>query len=204
MFLTEGQRERLLRHVFDEYYADGDVVFDTSRMWTSKLPVLTRLFPDCRMICCVRPIAWIADSIERLIRANPFELSGIFGFEPGGTVYSRVGAMTSPNGLIGYAWNALREGFYSDQTNRLMLVEYEHLAKYPRATVDAIYKWIGLEPFTHDFENLEQIPGAKEFDTKLGTPGLHAVRSAVAWQERKMILPPDLSGNFPAPFWRSV
>ena len=37
-------------------------------------------------MCCVRNIAWIMDSIERLVRKNAFELSGMFGFEPGSTV----------------------------------------------------------------------------------------------------------------------
>lgn len=203
MFLTEDQRERLLRHVFDEYYSGADVVFDTNRMWPSKLPVLARLFPDCKMICCVRRTAWIADSIERLIRANAFELSGIFGFETGGTVYSRINAMSSSNGLIGYALDALREGFYGEHSDRLLLVEYEALAKHPKHTVDAIYDWLGLEQYAHDYEHLEQIPGAKEFDTKLGTPGLHSVREQVEWQERETILPPDLFASFPQPFWRS-
>ncbi len=204
MFLTDGQRERLLRHVFDECYADAsEVVFDTNRMWPSKLPTLAKLFPDCRMVCCVRRVAWIMDSIESLIRRNNLELSGIFGFEPGGTVYSRVNALGSSNGLVGFALDALREGFYGEHADRLLLVEYEALAKEPRDTVDAIYDWLKLPRFAHDYEHIEQIPGAAEFDEKLGTPGLHSVRGKVEWRERATILPPELVASFPPPFWRS-
>ncbi len=217
MFLADGQRERLLRHIFDEVYnvsdgegncveandCSGKVIFDTNRMWPSKLPVLVRLFPDCHMVCCVRRVAWIMDSIESLIRRNNLELSGIFGFEPGGTVYSRVNALGSSNGLVGFALDALREGFYGEHSDRLLLVEYEALAKEPKDTVDAIYDWFKLPRFEHDYGHIEQIPGAAEFDEKLGTPGLHSVRGKVEWRERKTILPPELFANFPPPFWRS-
>lgn len=206
MFLNDGQRERLLRHVFDECYADatGEVVFDTNRMWPSKMPTLAKLFPDFRMICCVRRVAWIMDSVERLIRRNAFELSGIFGFEPGGTVYSRVAGMGSSNGLVGFAMDALREGFYGEHAEKMILVEYEALAKHPADTVRAVYDWLGLPYFEgHDFENIEQIPGAKEFDEKLGTPGLHSVRGKVEWSERETVLPPELFNSFPVPFWRA-
>jgi len=56
-------------------------VFDTNRVWCAKLPAITDLFPNARIICCVRDICWIMDSIERLVRKNRFELSGMFGFE---------------------------------------------------------------------------------------------------------------------------
>lgn len=205
MFLSDGQRERLLRNVFTECYADAnDVVFDTNRIWPSKLPTLVKLFPDCKVICCVRQVAWIMDSIERLIRRNAFELSGIFGFELGGTVYSRVAGLGSSNGLVGFALDALREGFYGEYGDRFLMVEYEALAKAPGETVNTIYDWLGLPRYVHhDFERIEQIPGAAEFDEKLGTPGLHSVRGKVEWQDRQTILPPELFASFPAPFWRA-
>lgn len=203
-FLSDGQREGLLRHVFDECYAGCEIVFDTNRMWPSKLPTLVRLFPDCKIVCCVRPVAWIMDSIERLIRKNNLELSGIFGFEPGGTVYSRCQGLASSTGLVGFALDALREAFYGEHADRLLLVEYEALAKHPRHTIGAIYEWLNIPYYEgHDYERVEQIPGAAEFDERLGTPGLHSVRGRVEWQERETILPPEIFASFGSPFWRS-
>jgi sulfotransferase len=205
MFLSDRQRARLLRGIFDTAYefVPDMTVFDTNRVWPAKLPVLTRLFPDAKVICCVRRPAWIVDSIERLIRSNPMELSGIFGFEPGGTVFSRVQGLMSPTGLVGFALDALREGYYSPlATGRMWLVEYEALAKHPGPTIAAIYDWLGLPRFAHDFANIEQIPGAQAFDRKLGTPRLHAVKPRVEWRERESVLPPALFKSLPAPFWR--
>ena len=204
MFLSDAQRQQLLRQVFTTCYADApEVVFDTNRLWPSKMAVLASLFPDFKMICCVRRISWIVDSIERLIRANPHELSGIFGFEPSGTVYSRSNAICGSNGLVGFALDALREGYYGEHAERMILVEYEALAKHPRHTIAGLYDWLGIPRFAHDFDHVEQIPGAAEFDRKLGTPALHAVRSSVGWQDRQSVLPPELFRSFPAPFWRT-
>jgi len=57
VFIDDDQRAHLLRACFDAYYADihpKKLVFDTNRIWTTKLPALGELFTDARMICCVR------------------------------------------------------------------------------------------------------------------------------------------------------
>jgi sulfotransferase len=211
MFLDDRQRGHLLKGIFDSCYEimnenpyePGLTVFDTNRVWPAKLPILTRLFPEAKFLCCVRRPASIVDSVERLIRSNPMELSGIFGFEPGGTIFSRAQGLMSPTGLVGFALDALREGYYSPlAAGRMWLIEYEALAKHPGPTINAIYDWLGLPRFAHDFANIEQIPGAQAFDRKLGTPGLHAVKPRVEWRERESVLPPTLFKSLPAPFWR--
>lgn len=205
MFSSNEKRARHLRALFDVEYADApEVVFDTNRIWPSKLPVLASLFPQAKIIACVRRPAWIVDSIERLIRSNPFDLSGIFGFEAGGTVFSRTTGLMSSTGLVGFAIDALRDGYYSPlATGRMLLVEYEPLAKNPKAVISGIYDWLGIPKFEHDFDKLDQIPGAAQFDQKLGTPGLHAVKPKVEWRDRASVLPPDLFKSLPAPFWRA-
>ena len=92
VFIDDAIRKRLLTGVFDAYYAETTpetVIFDTNRGWTTKLPALVELFADAKVICCVRNPAWVLDSVESLIRRNAFELSGIFSYDSGGTVYSR-------------------------------------------------------------------------------------------------------------------
>ncbi len=68
------------------------MAFDTGRLWTTKLPTLTRLYPKVKMVGCVRNPAWIIDSFEIVIRGNAFELSGIFNDDTGGTGISVFGA----------------------------------------------------------------------------------------------------------------
>jgi hypothetical protein len=44
----------------------------------------------------------------------------MFGFEPGGTVYTRIGRIASSDGLVGYTPDALRDAVLpADLFNRL-------------------------------------------------------------------------------------
>jgi sulfotransferase len=199
VFIDDEQRRRLLRACFDAYYADihpAQLVFDTNRQWTTKLPALTQLFPEATVICCVRNPAWIIDSIESLIRRNAFELSGIFNFEPGGTVYTRVETLGKADGMAGFAWHALREAVYGVHADRLLLVRYESLTSNPLGTLAAIYQVIGQPLFAHDPQNIEPTYDMVEFDMRLGTPGLHHVGRSVQPQTRPTVLPPDLFARF--------
>jgi sulfotransferase len=197
MFITDAQRRRTLQGLFDNYYGDEfatDVVFDTNRMWCAKLPVLHGLFPNFKMIACVRHVSWIIDSIERVIRNNALQPSSIFNFQAGGTVYSRSEGLANGDGMVGYAYNALKEAFYGEHAQHLMLLQYETLARDPAKAMAAIYAFIGEPPFQHDFDNVQF--DADEFDQRAGTPGLHAIGTKVAAQERTTLLPPDVFRRF--------
>jgi sulfotransferase len=204
VFIEEAQRRDVLKGLFANYYRTiekENVVFDTNRIWCTKLPALTQLFPTARVVCCVRDVPWIMDSFERLVRKNAFELSGLFGFEPGSTVYTRVNRIAMSDGVVGYALDALKEGFFGEQATRLILVEYEALARAPKSTLQHLYTLLDEPPFDHDFENVEY--QADDFDLALGTPGLHTVRRKVEWVERQSVLPPELFRRFENDmFWR--
>ena len=42
---------------------------------TLGLPLIAALYPQARVLACVRSVAWIMDSFERLVRRNAFEPS---------------------------------------------------------------------------------------------------------------------------------
>ena len=193
VFIDNERREAVLRAVVSAYYArehTDQVVFDTNRLWCSKLPTIKALYPKARVIACVRNVPWILDSIERLVRRNHFEPSKIFNFDPTGTVYSRVEGLGAGSGMVGFAWNALREAYFGEEADRLMLLTYETLTTDPARALAAVYAFIGEPPFAHDFENIQF--EASEFDARLGAPGLHEVGRSVRPVTRQTVLPPDL------------
>jgi sulfotransferase len=203
-FISPEQKRALIMSIFSAYYhpqVDKEIVFDTNRLWCSKLPLIRELFPEAKVICCVRNIAWIMDSIELLIRRNAFDVSRLFNHPAErATVYSRTEALSQGSRLVGYAYNALKEAFYSEQSASLLLVDYELLTIKPAKTMSLIYQFLGEDHFEHDFDSVEyQEP---EFDNKLKTQGLHYVRSQVEFKPRKTILPPDLFEQFDGlSFW---
>jgi len=188
-----AQRRALLRGLFDAYYSTNPakVVFDTNRLWCGKLPLLRDLFPAAKVIACVRNVAWVMDSIERLYRANPYENTRLFQHAGGrGSVYTRLEGLIQHDQMVGSAWAALREAYYGEQAESLLVVDYDLLSRAPQQVIPLIYDFIGEPAFGHDLEHIEY--DAVDFDLQLGVPGLHRVRAKVEFQARRTILPPDL------------
>jgi len=155
------------------------------------------------VIACVRDLAWIMDSFERLFRKNPLLMSRMFKPAETITVYTRMDALVGPSGPVRFAWNALREALYGEHADRLVIVEYEELAREPKRTIDVIYDRCGLPHFSHDFDNVSYEDG-HEFDHQFGVPGLHSISGKVRYSERRTVLPPDLFERFAnRSFWRT-
>lgn len=204
VFIDDAQRERLLRGVFELYYGpdQAEVVFDTNRIWCARLSLLRTLLPQARVIACVRDMPWVIDSVERLIQRNALSPSAIFNYQVSGTVYSRTDAIANGDGLVGHAYNALKEAFFGSHTSQLMLLQYETLVSDPQRALAAVYDFIGEPAYAHDFDNVEF--EADEFDHRAGTPGLHTVRRKVSHQPRDTVLPPDVFQRFTQDaFWRN-
>jgi sulfotransferase len=204
--VNQEQRARLLRGLFDSYYADQPepVIFDTNRAWTAKLPALMQVFPETKLICLVRDVNWIMDSMERQFRQNPFEHTRLFN-QPGerATVYTRVEALAGANRLVGFPWHALKEACYSDFAERIVIVDYDLLTRRAPEVFKLLYEFLGEEPFEHDFTAVDY--DAPEFDSQLGLVGLHKVHEQVAPRPRQTILPPDLFQRYgKLSFWRDL
>lgn len=194
VFFDDERRKHLLHGVFESYYraTTGKVAFDTNRSWTGKMPLVAQLFPAARVICCVREIPWIIDSLERLLNKHPLQLSRILNFAPSTSIYARIDMlMNSENGLIGQAWATLREAWFGEHARRLIVISYESLTRNPGKVIGRLYEELQEPPFNHDFEHVDY--EEPEFDRQLGTPGLHTVRGRVEYAERRTCLPPDIA-----------
>lgn len=200
-------RRRMLHGLFDSYYAgdlEREVVFDTNRLWSARLPAIVDLFPKAKVIACVRNVAWVMDSMERLYRANPFEQTKLFVDDSErSTVYSRVDTLAQRTRLVGFAWAALKEAYYGEQAKSLLLVDYDLLAQAPERVLRLVYEFLGEPWFAHDFEQVAY--DAPAFDEALGISGLHRVRPRVAIEPRRTVLPPDLFEQYSKlSFWQDA
>lgn len=203
VFIDDAKRQRILHGLFDNFYAGStaDVVFDTNRAWCAWMPAIAKLFPEAKVIACVRELPWVIDSIERLVQRNVFSPSSIFNYSSGGTVYTRANGVAAADGMVGAPYDALKQACYGAQKERLLLVQYETLTTDPAKTMHAIYAFIGEPVFEHDFDHVDY--DVTEFDERAGTPGLHTVRSTVKADRRPSLLPPDLFNRFVNDaFWR--
>lgn len=205
--IDTDMRRRLLGGLFTSYYADKadkSLIFDTSRGWCARMPALMDLFPQSKVIACVRNVAWIMDSIERVYRANPFENTKLFtGSDERNTVYSRVDTLAQRNRMVGFAWAALKEAYYGEHADSLLLIDYDLLSQSPEQVVRLVYQFIDAPWFEHDFDNI--VYDAPQFDEALGVSGLHKVRPKVTHTARRTILPPDLFEQYSKlSFWNDA
>ena len=63
--VTEEHRKNLIYAIFDGYYQhiNKPIIFDTSRIWTKKTNFLKKLFPYTKILCPVRDIISILNSL---------------------------------------------------------------------------------------------------------------------------------------------
>jgi sulfotransferase len=208
-FFSQSKRKEICRSLFNTYYSDvntqatSPVIFDTNRVWTARLHQLVELFDDFKMICCVRNPAWIMDSFEVIYRKNPFDYSRMYSPQSRQTVYSRCESQINAAGTVGSAWTALKEAYYGEYSDRLLLIDYDLLTQYPERAISLIYQFLGLPEYAHDFDNIEY--HENEFDQTLGVKGLHTVKKKVEFTPRRSILPPDLFQKYSAmDFWQDT
>ena len=202
-FFDENKRKAICRALIESYYNDVEskTIFDTNRGWTARMHQLVELYDKFKVICCVRNPAWIMDSFERIHRQNPFDYSRMYSPQSRQTVYSRCEALVNSAGPFGSAWTSLKEAYYGEYSERLLLIDYDLLTQFPEKNIALFYQFIKENPFTHDFNNVEY--DANEFDQALGVKDLHTVKKKVEFKPRRTILPPELFAKYEEmAFWK--
>ena len=202
--IDEPRRKHVLRALVQSYYdsVKPDTVFDTSRGWTSKTSLLKELYPQTKIICCVRDLPWILDSFERIAAKNTLYDATLTDDEARQTVTTRCDALmdVKKEGQVVKPYYFLEEGMLLNP-DMIMLMEYESLCKKPESVMREIYQFIGKPYFNHDFDNVEY--DNEVFDKALNMKSLHTVRRKVTWEERPTILPKSVWEKYSGKeFWR--
>lgn len=202
-------KEAVMKGILNNYYSitDRPVVFDKSRGWTAYMELAEHILErPCKVIVPVRNIVDILASFERLYRKQahewqfPQEKTHYYEWQ---TVEGRADIWMRNDQPVGIAYNRIRDAISRGFGDRMLFVEFEHLTKYPKHTLDEIYDFLGEEKFEHDFDNVEQT--TSENDDIHGIPGLHTIRPKVepVIYDSKSIIGIDAFTKYDnAEFWR--
>ena len=200
------KRKEIIRGLFDSFYSDAnEVCFNTNRGWSANTSLLDNLYPDFKMIVCLRDVPWVLDSFEQLNAKNPYTVKPLYHHQMLGTVYERCGMLMGnmPN-FAGYVAGPLanvKQSMFCNERQHICYVEYDTLVKNPLSTIRQIYKFLDEPWFDHDFNNIEA--SYDEFDEQTKIIGLHNVRKHVEFRQRPTVLPTDLWNQFePTTFWK--
>jgi sulfotransferase len=204
--IDEQRRKHILRGLMQSYYdaVTPKTVFDTSRGWTAKTSLLKELYPQTKIICCVRDLPWILDSFERIAAKNVLYNATLTDNEARQTVTTRCDALmdVKKEGQVVKPYYFLEEGMLLNP-DMIMLMEYESLCKKPESVMREIYQFIGKPYFDHDFNNVEY--ENEVYDQSLNMKSLHTVRRKVTWKERPTILPRSVWEKYAnKEFWRTA
>lgn len=83
------------------------------------------------------------DSIEGLAIKNSFDVSRLFNNPTErATVYTRTETLSQGGRLVGFAYNALKQAFYSEYSSRLLLVDYDLVAQKSAHVLHLIYQFL--------------------------------------------------------------
>lgn len=144
-----------LRGLIEGWYSGSkaDVVFDKGRGWGHSAAILTELFPDAKLLVCVRDLRAVFGSVEKHHRAFP--LLDDSPDQIARTVYARADQMFSPQGMIGAPINGI-EDLLRRKCKAAHVIQFEKLVDKPKSTFAEIYEHLKERPFQHDFEKIDK------------------------------------------------
>ncbi len=170
--------QRVLHAMIHAYHdTDKPVVIDKGRGWTSLLELAEfALGKQAKVIVPVRDIASIVASMEKLHRKSAHRNQDSGDYIDAQTVQGRAQKVLAKDGVLGLAYNRLKDVLQRGLSDRLMLVEFDQLTSSPGAVMNDVWKFLGMEVPKHDFNNVEQ--STHEDDSVHGLD-LHTIRKEV-------------------------
>jgi sulfotransferase len=173
--------------ILESFYADRNesLVIDKSREWSmpQHLELLKRVLPyEPKIIITVRSIIEILASFINLVHNNASNVSFIdkeieasqnfhFYRQPDET---RCDSLMRPKGPIDNALYGVMFASQPENAKYFHFVEYDDIVANTPETIKGIYEFLGLEPFEHNYENIEN--KFHERDETYGLYGMHDVR----------------------------
>jgi sulfotransferase len=159
-------------------WLDRPVIISRSRAWPDELELLESILRrKAKVIVCVRDIPEILASMEKIWRDNKAVRGINASASRGGTLEGRCNTWLSRDHLVGHAYAAIQDALVRGYRDRLHFVHFDDLTSHPKEVMERMYKFLGEEPFSHNFDHVEQV--TVEDDAVHGFKGLHSIRSAV-------------------------
>ena len=173
----KGGMESYFKSLTDKPY-----VIDKSRGWSIHYDFLNSFYKDPKIIIMIRDIRDIYSSMEKNFRKNTHLDSGIIDHSQmiGTTTEKRIDiwSKSQPVGLaIERLYQIIREGII----NKCLIIKYEDLIKNPQYELNKIYKYLEVDTFYHNFDDIKQI--TKEDDSVYGIYGNHTINNKLVYKE---------------------
>jgi sulfotransferase len=132
----------------------------------------------------VRDLRSIYASMEKNYRKSPERDPGIVNWSTmEGTNTAKRVEQWSKGAPVGIGIERLKSMIDQGIINNCLVVRYEDLLIKPQEEMNRVYNYLELEPFEHDFDNIEQL--TQEDDSVYGIYGDHVIRPKLEYFDPK-------------------
>lgn len=163
---------------YEKEVLEGKLPIDKNRSWSGDLDFLDEVF-GCK-VKILFPIRHVGDcviSMEKINRKSKLTNHGDNGnWINEQTTVGRAENFIKEDGVFGQPLLKLREVLYRNQTDRFIYVPYNDMLTYPTETFNKIYDELGLERYSHDFENIKQVLFEQDLSHGFAPNTLHKIK----------------------------
>lgn len=163
---------------------DKPYVMDKSRGWGIHYPFLNTFIDEPKVVVMVRDLRSVYASMEKNFRKSPEIDDGTINWSSlqGTTTEKRV-KLWADGVPVGMAIERLKQMIDEGIDKKVLFIKYEDLVERPQYEMNRIYKYLGVDAFVHDFNNIEQI--TQEDDSVYGAFGDHIIRPKLEYFDPK-------------------
>jgi hypothetical protein len=154
---------RILQGIQNARYDTDKLVFDKGRGWAAQqiIKTMMKVQGDVKIVATVRPVAECLASFAKLMKPENI------------TDFCKRDELTQH---LFRSYEIMKAG-YKEYPDNFLFIEYDDLVCDPQFQLNRIAEFVGLDPFVHDFDNIED---SKEIDEAWGIEDLHKVRPKVS------------------------
>lgn len=157
---------------------DKPYVLDKSRGWGSQYEFLNNFYPAPKIVCMVRDLRAIYSSMEKKFRANQhLDVGLVNNAQMVGTTTEKRIDVWSKGQPVGLAIERLQQTLKDGTAKNMHFVRFEDLCENPEMQINKIYNYLGVEPYSHDFDNIAQV--TQEDDRVYGIFGDHKIKNKI-------------------------
>lgn len=171
--------KKLTHSIIESFYSNIEkpIVIDKHRAWPNLIEPMLKDYGPIKIICTNRSVPEIITSFVKLIERNQ-TLNNIVdkklrSMRMSISINNRADYLI--NNFIDFPRNSVIKGL-KDYPECIHMVEYTDIVTNPQDTMNKIYKFLDIESYIHNFEDIENTC-KEEKDDVWGIENLHVIRN---------------------------
>ena len=166
-FPDKNSLDNIIKNVFNNYYKDwkANSIIDRGLWGTpANLQLLKLIIKKPKFIVLYRPVLECLGSFIKIEKPLNVEL--------------RCHQLMEENGIIGKALWSIKN--LIKQKENYIIISYKDLVNKPLDKINAIYKFLNIEPFKHNLKTIKQFSANNtKYNDKILNVPLHKIRTKV-------------------------